>query len=101
MTPDVLALMQGLTEQQKNYVLSAQARQKETGMAYLFWFVLGVHSFSLNKPVINIIYWLTAGGLGIWMIIDLFRIPGMVRSRNKELIQDAIKEAKVLYPEVQ
>lgn len=70
-------------------------------MAYLFWFVLGVHYFYLNKPVINIIYWLTAGGLGIWMIIDLFRIPGMVRSRNKELIQDAIKEAKVLYPEVQ
>ena len=31
MTPDVLALLQGLTEQQKNYVLSAQARQKETG----------------------------------------------------------------------
>ena len=61
MTPDVLALMQGLTEQQKNYVLSAQARQKETGMAYLFWFVLGVHYFYLNKPFINIIYWLTAG----------------------------------------
>ncbi len=100
MTPDILALMQGLTEQQKNYVLSAQARQKDTGLAYLFWFVFGVHYFYLNKPVINIIYWLTAGGLGIWMIIDLFRIPGMVRSRNKEIIQDAIKEAKVLYSEV-
>ncbi|WP_314643146.1 TM2 domain-containing protein [uncultured Veillonella sp.] len=100
MTPDILALMQGLTEQQKNYVLSAQARQKDTGLAYLFWFVFGVHYFYLNKPVINIIYWLTAGGLGIWMIIDLFRIPGMVRSRNKKIIQDAIKEAKVLYPEV-
>ena len=100
MTPDILALMQGLTEQQKNYVLSAQARQKDTGLAYLFWFVFGVHYFYLNKPVINIIYWLTAGGLGIWMIIDLFRIPGMVRLRNKEIIQDAIKEAKVLYPEV-
>ena len=100
MTPDILALMQGLTEQQKNYVLSAQARQKDTGLAYLFWFVFGVHYFYLNKPVINIIYWLTAGGLGIWIIIDLFRIPGMVQSRNKEIIQDAIKEAKVLYSEV-
>ena len=100
MTPDVLALLQGLSEQQKNYVLSAQARQKDTGLAYLFWFLFGVHYFYLNKPVINIIYWLTAGGLGIWMIIDLFRIPGMVKDRNKEFIQDAIKEAKVLYPEV-
>ena len=56
MTPDVLALLQGLTEQQKNYVLSAQARQKDTGLAYLFWFLFGVHYFYLNKPVINIIY---------------------------------------------
>lgn len=101
MTPDVLALLQGLTEQQKNYVLSAQARQKETGMTYLFWFVLGVHYFYLNKPFINIIYWLTAGGLGIWMIIDLFRIPGMVKDRNKGIIKEAIEEAKKLYPEVQ
>ena len=101
MTPDVLALLQGLTEQQKNYVLSAQARQKETGMASLFWFVLGVHYFYLNKPFINIIYWLTAGGLGIWMIIDLFRIPGMVKDRNKAIIKEAIEEAKKLYPEVQ
>lgn len=29
MTPDVLALLQGLTEQQKNYVLSAQAAVKK------------------------------------------------------------------------
>ena len=98
MTPDVLALLQGLTEQQKNYVLSAQARQKDTGLAYLF---CGVHYFYLNKPVINIIYWLTAGGLGIWMIIDLFRIPGMVKDRNKAVIKEAIEEAKKLYPEVQ
>lgn len=101
MTPDVLALIQSLTEQQKAYVLSAQAREKDTGLAYLFWFVFGVHYFYLNKPIVNIIYWLTLGGLGIWIIIDLFRIPGMVRARNKEIIQDAIKEAKILYPRVQ
>jgi len=99
MIPDILALIQDLNEQQRTYVLTAQARQKETGMAYLFWFFLGVHYFYLNKPVINIIYWLTAGGLGIWMIIDLFRIPGMVRSRNKAIMKEAIEEAKKLYPD--
>ena len=58
-------------------------------------------AYIINKPVINIIYWLTAGGLGIWMIIDLFRIPGMVKDRNKAIIKEAIEEAKKLYPEVQ
>jgi hypothetical protein len=35
------------------------------------------------------------------MIIDLFRIPGMVKDRNKGIIKEAIEEAKKLYPEVQ
>ena len=35
------------------------------------------------------------------MIIDLFRIPGMVKDRNKAIIKEAIEEAKKLYPEVQ
>ena len=41
MTPDVLALLQGLTEQQKNYVLSSQAvniadLENARGYAYLY-----------------------------------------------------------------
>lgn len=95
MTRENLKAMKNLTEQEKMYVLTAN--KKDTGVTYLCWFFFGVHYFYLNKPLTNIIYWLTLGGLGIWAIVDLFRIPAMVKAMNAENIQDAVNEAKFIY----
>ena len=95
MTRETLKAMKNLTEQERMYVLTAN--KKDTGVTYLCWFFFGVHYFYLNKPLTNIIYWLTLGGLGIWAIVDLFRIPTMVQARNAENIQDAVNEAKFIY----
>lgn len=95
MTNKTLQTMKTLTEQERMYVLTAN--KKDVGVSYLCWFFFGVHYFYLNKPLTNIIYWLTLGGLGIWAIIDLFRIPSMVREHNEESVQNAVREAKVIY----
>lgn len=95
MTTNELKQMKNLTEQERAYVLTAN--KKDTGVTYLCWFFFGVHYFYLNKPLTNIIYWLTLGGLGIWAIIDLFRIPSMVREHNEESVQNAVHEAKAIY----
>ena len=95
MTNKTLQTMKTLTEQEKMYVLTAS--KKDTGVTYLCWFFFGVHYFYLNKPLTNIIYWLTLGGLGIWAIIDLFRIPTLVKEANEEKIQNAVNEAKFIY----
>lgn len=96
MTSNKLQQMQGLTEQQKMYVLNSQDNKKDTGLAYLCW-LFGVHYFYLGKPIINIIYWLTLGGFGLWILIDLLRIPSMVKKHNEEVTQKAIDEAKLIY----
>ena len=57
---------------------------KEKSTAYLLWFFLGAHYFYLNKPGKQILFYLTLGGFGIWMLIDLFRISGMVERYNLE-----------------
>lgn len=95
MTNKTLQTMKTLTEQERMYVLTAN--KKDSGVAYLCWFFFGVHYFYLNKPLTNIIYWLTLGGLGIWAIIDLFRMPSMVREHNEDSVQNAVHEAKVIY----
>lgn len=95
MTIKTLQTMKTLTENEKMYVLTAS--KKDTGVAYLCWFFFGVHYFYLNKPITNIIYWLTLGGLGIWAIVDLFRIPTLIREVNEERVQNAIQEAKIIY----
>lgn len=96
MTNKTLQTMKTLTEQEKMYVLTAK-RQKDTGISYLCWFFFGVHYFYLNKPLTNIIYWLTLGGLGIWAIVDLFRMSSMVREYNEESMQKTVNDAKFIY----
>ncbi len=55
-------------------------------MAYLFWLFFGAHYLYFRRPGTQLLFWLTAGGFGIWALIDLFRIPGMVDEQNLELL---------------
>jgi TM2 domain-containing membrane protein YozV len=80
------------------------ANRKSTGVAYLLWFFLGSfggHRFYLGQTgtaitqlLLLIIGWTTiivgVGifmliALGIWVLIDAFLIPGMVRAENLRL----------------
>lgn len=63
----------------KHYLMS---KMKSTGTAYLCWFFLGCHYAYLGKWGWQILYWITLGGLGIWLILDLFLIPSKVNRHN-------------------
>lgn len=63
----------------KHYLMS---KMKSTGTAYLCWFFLGCHYAYLGKWGLQILYWITFGGIGIWAIIDLFLIPSKVNAHN-------------------
>ena|SRR5690606_20181574 len=63
----------------KHYLMS---KMKSTGTAYLCWFFLGCHYAYLGKWGLQILYWITFGGLGIWALIDLFLIPSKVNAHN-------------------
>lgn len=58
--------------------------KKDTGLAYICWF-FSLHYLYLSKPVLWIAYIFTFGGLGIWALIDLFRMPSMVQKHNLEV----------------
>lgn len=51
--------------------------------AYLLWFFFGCHYGYLGNWKTQVLYWLTAGGCGIWMIVDIFRIPLLVVRYNE------------------
>lgn len=75
----------------KNYLHS---KVKSTGVAYLFWFLLGAHYAYLGKWGLQILYWITLGGLGIWALIDLFTMPGKVNAYNRPLFDEIDKIEK-------
>ena len=63
----------------KHYLMS---KMKSTGTAYLCWFFVGCHYAYLGKWGVQILYWITLGGIGIWALIDLFHIPTKVSTHN-------------------
>jgi len=60
-----------------------QSKIKSTGTAYLLYFLLfGTHYAYLGKWGLQILYWFTLGGLGIWTLIDLFTMSEKVNRYN-------------------
>ena len=85
--PTSIALLNLLTEKQKDYALTLYAnREKKVSTAYILWVVFGVYYFYLGHPVKNILLWI------------LFRISGMVKRKNQEILKICIAEAQQLYP---
>lgn len=86
-----------LTENQRRYVLPRyEKRKKDLVTAYLMWLFIGTYYFYLKKPVLNLAIWLCIPlmiGI-IWLIVDLFRIPGMVNECNDELLMSLVRESK-------
>lgn len=68
-----------LQHMNKHYLMS---KMKSSGIAYLCWFFLGCHYAYLGKWGLQILFWITFGGVGIWAFIDLFLIPSKVNSHN-------------------
>jgi hypothetical protein len=63
------------------------------GVAYLLWLgwplgLGGLHRFYLGKPISGFFYLITWGFLGIGQIIDLFRMPRLVREENLKLLRE-------------
>lgn len=65
-----------------------QSQIKSVGTAYLLYFLLfGTHYAYLGKWGLQILFWITLGGLGIWALIDLFTISGKVNRHNAKIFQ--------------
>ena len=72
-----------------------QSQIKSSGTAYLlFLFVFGTHYAYLGKWGIQLLFWFTFGGLGIWALIDLFTISGKIERHNAEIYRKIDKIEK-------
>lgn len=92
-----------LTDSQKMLIEQRVANEKpSTGAAYvlcIFFGAFGIHRLYLGEKgtgIVMLILGITILGLfitGIWAFIDLFLIPGMIRSRMDETRQRLTIEA--------
>ena len=97
---DNLLLKQDMTTQNLQMIqLEMNKRQKSSAAAWLLWFFLGVigaHRYYLGKIKTGIAMTLTLGGLGIWVLVDLFLMSGMIREANEKIEADIISQIKLM-----
>ena len=71
-----------------------QSKMKSVGPAYALWFFLFAHFAYLGKWGLQILFWITFGGVGRWWVIEAFMIPGRIDKYNPLISQkiEAIEE---------
>lgn len=69
----------------KHYLMS---QMKSSGTAYLCFIFLGCHYAYLGKWGLQILFWVTIGGIGFWALIDLFTIPSKINKHNLRIANE-------------
>ena len=72
------------TKKYVNYVPAGRADTHSMFIGYLLWIIgfTGVHRFYYGKPLTGILWFFTAGLLGVGWLSDVFLIPFMDREAN-------------------
>lgn len=94
---------------EKTYIeQQVSMKAKSTPIAYLLWFFLGsfgAHRFYLGRIGSAVVLLLLTIFIGwctffiptfIWLIIDAFLIPGIVRESEEKIRQQAYNEVKLM-----
>jgi hypothetical protein len=71
-------------DQQRAFLWRYRAQAKSPLIALLF-LPLGWHYLYLRKRGLQVLFWLTLGGLAAWWVLDLFRIRRLVRDYNRRV----------------
>lgn len=83
--PTSLALLNLLTEKQKDYALTLYAnREKKASTAYILWVVFGVYYFYLGHPVKNILLWIPLRLLHRHYLVDHRPFPHLRHGEAEE-----------------
>ena len=68
-----------------NKLIAYENRKVNKTTIWILFLFLGWSYGSLNKIGLQILFYLTAGGFGIWMFIRLFTLNNAIKSYNRKI----------------
>ncbi|MBO5562117.1 MAG: TM2 domain-containing protein [Bacteroidales bacterium] len=92
-------LIPTLNDNQLQMVLSQDYRDPST-MLFLSIFLgsLGVDRFMLGETGLGVLKLVTAGGLGVWWLIDIFSVEDRTKEYNGKLFDETLRNAQLFLP---
>ena len=82
---------------QMMFVEEYKRRKKSTGLSYFFTFLcLGIPYGYLGKWGLQILFWITGAGFGLWLIYLIFAIPGLVRDYNRDVSCQVLRDLSIM-----
>ena len=66
-----------------NKLMAYESRKANSTLIWLLFLFLGWSYGSLNKIGVQILFYITAGGFGLWAIVRLFTLNGAIKSYNR------------------
>jgi hypothetical protein len=75
---------------QEEFAAQYKLKGKSPAKAYLFW-LFGCHYLYLGQPNKALLYWLTLGGAGIWMVLDAFRMGALCGEASRDTAIDVCR----------
>ena len=83
-------------QKQEEFLEEYSRKQKSLAFGYILWLLLGWHYAYQKKWGLQILFWITAGGLLFWWLIDAFRLPGMISDYNKDKAVDTMRNLQAI-----
>lgn len=85
------------TMSQSAFFNEYEKKKRKLAIAYVAWFFIGFHYLYTKKVGVQFAFWATWFiGIGeIWWVVDLFRMPSIVRSCNEGIARDALQTLSI------
>jgi len=68
-----------------NKLMAYESRKANTTTVWLLFLFLGWSYGSLDKIGLQIFYYITLGGLGLWALVRLFTLSGAIKTYNRRI----------------
>ena len=75
-------------------LLAFNSRKANSTNIWLLFLFLGWSYGSLGKIGIQILYYFTIGGFGVWVLIRLFTLNGAIKKYNRTIANELKMEAE-------
>ena len=66
-------------------LMAYESRKANSSTVWILFLFLGWSYGSLDKIGIQILYYITLGGLGFWALIRLFTLSGAIKTYNRKI----------------